>query len=117
MLEQRMEDNANNDEVIASAIESISFFLFSVLAECYPDIATSELESIFHDELKIDIISFVRKYRQEVINGNAFSFTGKHISQVYANQRFFEKLSIALERCKKDKPKYNAEQSKTGFRL
>jgi len=94
-------ETESNDEVIALATEHMAFFLFSVLSDCYPEIATSEFEDFFNDEFKIDIAVFIKNYRKNI--GNRIAVSGKELAQVYSNQRFYEKLSRALERCEKEK--------------
>ncbi|WP_035342936.1 hypothetical protein [Dickeya sp. DW 0440] len=89
----------DNNTVIESAIEHISFFLFAILSDCYPEIATSEFETLFNEEIRIDINSFIKNYRQQVA-----TLSGKSMAQAYASQRFFEKLSRALNQYQKDKP-------------
>ncbi|WP_437616186.1 hypothetical protein [Erwinia sp. V71] len=101
MNELTMDDIESNDEVIAAATDHMAFFLFSILSNCYPEIATSEFENIFNDEFKVDIESFIKNYRRNI--GNRMALSGKELAQIYSNQRFYEKLSRALEQCKKDK--------------
>lgn len=101
MNEMTMDDLESNDEVIAAATDHMAFFLFSILSDCYPEIATSESESIFNSEFKIDIKNFIKNYRKNIENRGAMP--GKELAQVYSNQRFYEKLSRALEKSKKDK--------------
>jgi len=101
MNEIKLESMESNDEVIAAATDHMAFFLFSILSDCYPEIATSEFENIFNDEFKFDIENFIKNYRRNI--GSRITMAGKDIAQVYSNQRFFEKLSRALEQCKKDK--------------
>ncbi|MEB0949522.1 hypothetical protein [Citrobacter sedlakii] len=96
-----MEGTESNDEVIASATDHMAFFLFSILSDCYPEIATSEFENIFNDEFKIDIETFIKSFQKNI--GNRMAMSGKELAQIYSNQRFYEKLSRALEKCKKDK--------------
>ena len=101
MNEIKLESIESNDEVIAAAIDHMAFFLFSILSDCYPEIATSEFKNIFNDEFKFDVENFIKNYRRNI--GSRMTMSGKDIAQVYSNQRFFEKLSRALEKCKKDK--------------
>ncbi|TWD45327.1 hypothetical protein [Pantoea sp. SJZ147] len=101
MNELTTDDIESNDEVIAAATDHMAFFLFSILSDCYPEIATSEFEKIFNDEFKVDIENFIKNYRKNI--GSRMTMASKDIAQVYSNQRFFEKLSRALEQCKKDK--------------
>ncbi|EBQ9456103.1 hypothetical protein DLR37_22650 [Salmonella enterica subsp. enterica serovar Newport] len=96
-----MEVTERNDKAIESATEHMAFFLFSVLSDCYPEIATAEFENVFNDEFKIDIADFIRNYRKNI--GKRIAVSGKELAQVYSNQRFYEKLSRALEQCKKEK--------------
>ncbi len=95
-------NNTSDNEVISSAIESVSFFLYTILADCFPEMATAECERIFHEELKTDIIAFVMDYRQSLNSRNALSIDQTIVIRAYTEQRFFEKLSKALERCKAD---------------
>lgn len=101
MNELTVEDTESNDEVIASATDHMAFYLFSVLSDCYPEIATSEFEAFFNEEFKIDIAAFIKNYRKSI--GDRIAVSGKELAQVYSNQRFYEKLSRALEQCKKEK--------------
>lgn len=101
MNEIKLEGRECNDEVIAAAIEHMAFFLFSVLSDCYPEITTAEFENIFNDEFKIDIADFIRNYRKNI--EKRITVSGKEFAQVYSNQRFYEKLTRALEHCKKEK--------------
>ncbi|WP_116403917.1 hypothetical protein [Serratia marcescens] len=101
MNEFTLEDIESNDEVIEAATDHMAFFLFSILSDCYPEIATSEFENIFNAEFKIDIETFIKNYRKDI--GNRMAMSGKELAQIYSNQRFYEKLSIALEQCKKEK--------------
>lgn len=100
MNELTVEGTENNDGVIASATDHMAFYLFSVLSDCYPEIATSEFENVFNEEFKIDISAFIKNYRKGI--GNRIAVSGKELAQVYSSQRFYEKLSRALEQCKKD---------------
>lgn len=102
MNEQMMKETEDDEAVISTAIEHMAFFLFSILSDCYPEIATTEFENIFNEEFKTDVVTFIKNYRNNVIKG--LSVPGKDLAQVYANQRFFEKLSRALDKCKKVKP-------------
>lgn len=99
------EEQENDENVISSAIENMAFFLFSILSDCYPEIATSELESIFNEEFRIDIVAFIKNYRKSA--GNRIAMSGQDFAQIYSNQRFYEKLSRALDQCKKDKTAFN----------
>lgn len=101
MNELTLEVIESNDEVIAAATDHIGFFLFSILSNCYPEIATSEFESIFNVDFKVDIENFIKNYRKNI--GNRMAMSGKVLAQIYSNQRFYEKLSRALEQCKKGK--------------
>lgn len=101
MNEIKLEGIESNDEVIAAATDHMAFFLFSILSGCYPEIATSEFENIFNDEFKFDVENFIKNYRKNI--GNRMTISGKDLAQAYSNQRFYEKLSRALEQCKKDK--------------
>ena len=101
MNELTLEVIESNDEVIAAATVHMAFFLFSIFSDCYPEIATTEFENIFNDEFKVDIENFIKSYRKNI--GNKMTMSGKEIAQIYSNQRFYEKLSRALEQCKKDK--------------
>lgn len=103
MIKKTTNETENDDEVIDSAIESISFFLFSVLSDCYPDLSTTDIECMFNEEFKIDVITFIKKFRNEMGNGKNFNATDNSLTQAYNNQRFFEKLTIALKNCQKDK--------------
>lgn len=102
MTKLTTEEPESDESVILSAIENMAFFLFSVLSGCYPEIATSELEDVFNEEFKSDVVAFIKNYRKNA--GNRIAMSGKDLAQVYSNQRFFAKLSRALEQCKKDKP-------------
>jgi len=101
MNELTLEGIESNDEVIATATDHMAFFLFSILSDCYPEIATSEFENIFNDEFKVDIENFIKNYRKNI--GNRMAMSGEDLVQVYSNQWFYKKLSRALEQCKKDK--------------
>ncbi|MGX9240892.1 hypothetical protein ACWXVW_06190 [Pantoea dispersa] len=101
MNELTLEGIESNDEVIAAATDHMAFFLFSILSDCYPEIATTEFENIFNDEFRIDIKNFIKSYRKNI--GNRMAVSGKELTQIYSNQRFYEKLSRALEQCKKEK--------------
>jgi len=101
MNEITLEVIESNDEVIAAATDHMAFFLFSILSDCYPEIATNEFENIFNDEFKVDIENFIKSYRKNI--GNRMAMSGKEFAQIYSNQRFYEKLSRALEQCKKEK--------------
>ncbi len=96
-------NNISDNEVISSAIENVSFFMYTILADCFPEMATAECERIFYEELKTDIIAFVVGYRQDLNRGNGLSIDQTIVIRAYTEQRFFEKLSKALERCKADK--------------
>lgn len=96
-------NNTSDNEVILSAIESVSLFLYTILADCFPEMATAECERIFYEELKTDIIAFVMDYRQSLNRRNALSIDQTIVIRAYTEQRFFEKLSKALEKCKADK--------------
>lgn len=112
MNELTLEGIESNDEVIVAATDHMAFFLFSILSDCYPEIATSEFENIFNDEFKVDIETFIKNYRKRI--GNRMAMSGKELAQVYSNQRFYEKLSRALEQCKKDKAAFTTiNQGKT----
>lgn len=115
MNEINLEGRESNDEVIAAATDHMAFFLFSILSGCYPEIATSEFENIFNDEFKFDIESFIKNYRKNV--GNIMTMSGKDIAQIYSNQRFHEKLSRALEQCKKDKTALTAMNQVKAFQI
>ncbi|GKW20726.1 hypothetical protein PEC302107_24550 [Pectobacterium araliae] len=101
MIKKTTKETENDDEVIASATDHMAFFLFSILSDCYPEIATSEFENIFNAEFKIDIEIFIKSFRKNI--GNRMAMSGKELAQIYSNQRFYEKLSRALEQCKKEK--------------
>lgn len=101
MTKLTTEEPENDEGLILSAIENMAFFLFSVLSDCYPEIATSELEDVFNEEFKTDVVAFVKNYRNNI--GNRVSISGKQLAQTYSNHRFFEKLSKALEECKKSR--------------
>ncbi len=95
MNELTVDGTQGHDEVIASVTDHMDFYLFSVLSDCYPEISTSEFESVFNEEFKIDIAVFIKNYRENV--GRRIAVSGKELAQVYSNQRFYEKLSRALE--------------------
>ncbi|EHP7645616.1 hypothetical protein AADG43_001600 [Escherichia coli] len=101
MNEWTTKETESNDGVITSATDHMAFYLFSVLSDCYPEIATSEFEDFFNEEFKVDIAAFIKNYRKNI--GNRIAVSGKELAQVYSNQRFYEKLSRALEQCKKEK--------------
>lgn len=105
----------DNDEVIAAATDHMAFFLFSILSDCYPEISTSEFENIFNDEFKVDIETFIKNYRRNI--GNRMTMSGKELAQIYSNQRFYEKLSRALEQCKKDKTAFTAVNQVKTFQI
>ncbi|MGE0971707.1 hypothetical protein ACQFN5_19540 [Klebsiella sp. WOUb02] len=65
--------------------------------------ATPECEGVFYEELKTDIIAFVMDYRQDLNRRNGLSIDQRNVIRAFTEQRFFEKLSKALERCKADK--------------
>ncbi|MBN1086250.1 hypothetical protein JNO12_17080 [Erwinia aphidicola] len=108
MNELTVDGTQTHDEVIASVTDHMAFYLFSVLSDCYPEIATSEFESVFNEHFKIDIAVFIKNYRKNV--GRKIAVSGKELAQVYSNQRFYEKLSRALEQCKKRKSRQNSIQ-------
>lgn len=96
MTERITKDDPDVVSVIDAAIENISFFLFAILSDCYPELVNAEYEAMFKDEFRTDVIAFVKNYRQEVF----LSLSGKSAARAYASKRFFERLSIALENCK-----------------
>lgn len=100
----------SDNEIISSAIESISFCLYTTLADCFPEMATAECENFFYEEFKIDIIAFVMDYRQNLNRRNALSIDRNSVIRAYTEQRFFEKLSKALEKCKADNVVYGIEK-------
>lgn len=103
-------NNDSDNEIIASAIESISFCLYTILADSFPEMATKECEIVFYEEFKTDIIAFVMDYRKNLNRRNAFSIDRSSVIRAYTEQRFFEKLSKALEKCKADKVVYGIEK-------
>lgn len=109
------EEPENDEDVISSAIENMAFFLFSILSDCYPEIATSEFEDVFNKEFRIDILSFIKNYRKSA--GNRMAMSGKDLAQIYSNQRFYEKLSRALDQCKKDKTALTAMNQVKAFQF
>ncbi|WP_289367370.1 hypothetical protein [Pantoea stewartii] len=115
MNELTLEGIESNDEVIAAATDHMAFFLFSILSDCYPEIATTEFENIFNDEFKIDIENFIKNYRKSI--GEITVMSGKDLAQIYSNQRFYEKLSRALEQCKKDKTAFTAMNQGKAFQI
>ncbi|EKS7113561.1 hypothetical protein POE72_004410 [Enterobacter ludwigii] len=66
MNELALEGIESNDEVITAATDHMAFFLFSILSDCYPEIATTEFENIFNDEFKADIENFIKSYRKKL---------------------------------------------------
>lgn len=100
----------SDNEIIASAIESISFCLYTILADCFPEMATEECEIVFYEEFKTDIIAFVMDYRKNLNRRNALSIDRNSVIRAYTEQRFFEKLSKALKKCKADKVVYGIEK-------
>lgn len=90
-----------SEDVIKSTISDIASSLFIVLCDCYPELATTELEDIFNETFKSDVMGFIQDYRRSVHEGTEFRTTAQRIAQAYTQQRFFEKLSSAIERSKK----------------
>ncbi|KTS28542.1 hypothetical protein [Pantoea stewartii] len=101
MNELTLEGIESNDEVIAAATDHMAFFLFSILSDCYPEIATSEFENIFNEDFKVDIENFIKNYRKNI--RNRMMMSSRDLAQIYSSQRFYEKLSRALQQCKKVK--------------
>ncbi|WP_312157395.1 hypothetical protein [Pantoea piersonii] len=115
MNELALEGIESNDEVITAATDHMAFFLFSILSDCYPEIATTEFENIFNDEFKADVENFIKSYRKKI--GNRMVMSGKDLAQIYSNQRFYEKLSRALEQCKKDKAAFTTMNQVKAFQI
>ncbi|HIE9829655.1 TPA: hypothetical protein ACXRWW_004780 [Klebsiella variicola subsp. variicola] len=93
-----MKKDNESEDVIKSTISDMASSLFVVLCDCYPELATTELEDIFNETFKNDVMIFINNYRQSVTNGAEFKPIGKDIAQKYTQQRFFEKLAFAIER-------------------
>lgn len=90
-----------SEDVIKSTISDIASSLFIVLCDCYPELATTELEDIFNETFKSDVMVFIQDYRRSVHEGIEFRTTAQRITQAYTQQLFFEKLSSTIERSKK----------------
>ncbi|WP_241640783.1 hypothetical protein [Rosenbergiella epipactidis] len=96
-----MKKDHESEDVINSTISDIASSLFIVLCDYYPELATTELEEIFNETFKSDVMVFIQDYRRSVHEGTEFRTTAQRITQAYTQQRFFEKLSSAIERSKK----------------
>lgn len=96
-----MKKDNESEDVIKSTISDIASSLFVVLCDCYPELATTELEDIFNETFKNDVMVFIQDYRRSVHEGIEFRTTAQRVAQAYTQQRFFEKLSSAIERSKK----------------
>ena len=96
-----MKKDHESEDVIKSTISDMASSLFIVLCDFYPELATTELEEIFNETFKSDVMVFIQDYRRSVHEGAEFRTTVQRIAQAYTQQRFFEKFSSAIERSKK----------------
>lgn len=95
-----MKKDHESEDVINSTISDIASSLFIVLCDCYPELATTDLEDIFNETFKSDVMVFIQDYRRSVHEGTEFRTTAQRIAQAYTQERFFAKLSSAIERSK-----------------
>ena len=109
-----MSEKINDPEVIIQfAIDDMVSLLFVVICNCYPELATTEFESVFHEEFKSHVIIFINAYFKSINKGTELKIIKKGFCQACSTQLFFEKLALAIERSNQIKVKLNEKDLKS----
>lgn len=109
-----MSEKTNDPEVLIQfAIDDMVSLLFVVICNCYPELATTEFESVFNEEFKNHVIIFTNDYFKSINNGTELRIIKKGFAQACSNQLFFEKLALAIERSNQTKVKLNEKELKS----
>jgi len=108
-----MSEKTNDPEVLIQfAIDDMVSLLFVVICNCYPELATTEFESVFHEEFKSHVIIFINNYFKNIDKGTDLRTIKKGFTQACSNQLFYEKLALAIERSNQTKVKLNEKDLK-----
>mgnify|MGYP004712401087 CR=1 FL=1 len=108
----KMNKNPDLEMAIQCTIDEMASSLFVIICNFYPDFSTSELEGIFNEQFKSQVLIFVNDYFNSVNKHTELRMTAKDITQVYTHKSFFEKLALVLERSDRIRFKRNNDKSK-----